>query len=148
MLEWMLTGTDVYFNIFADGSPSSGFEQFVCVENATTPEYWCSRLLLVSVLHYGAGNLTSKVFAILWKMYVETGPNVDLLRWRLWNTRIACSDQGTEGYIANALDCLNDFLMWIGSPLRAQPTEYLFPLCICSPGWHHRWDHVLEEAKK
>ena len=144
----MLTAAAVVLTLFVDGSPTSGYEAFLAVENMSSPCQWWSRQLPIAFLDYGAGNLTSKIFQLLFKIYCETGPDTVLMRWRLRHTRFVCSDQGTESGIADAADILNDFYIWLGSPCRVEPTRFLFPLCVYSAGWHHRFDHILIEVRR
>ena len=149
MMLLMLSLTSVCFELFVDGSPSSGYEAFVAVEMLVSSMFHCfawTRLFPISFLHYGSGNLTSKVFNLLWKIFLECGPDVQLIRWRLKCTRTIISDQGTESGMADVRDCLNDFFKFIGSTLQSVPQVWLFPLCIYSVGWHHRFDHVLQDV--
>ena len=55
---------------FFDGSPSSGFGQFVCHEFLlTSTGQWWNRLLPVLFLNYGEAGTTFKIFALLWPKY-------------------------------------------------------------------------------
>ena len=71
--QYMTDGYEVTFALYADGSPSSGFEAFIAVENMTTPFMSWTRMLPITILHYGAGPLMVNVFCLLWKPWLETG---------------------------------------------------------------------------
>ena len=83
-------------------------------------------------------------FPFFWKLFLESGPNVGLLRWRLRATRGFVTDFGTESHLADAQDCLQEFLESTGSTLRVEPERYLFPLALYFTGWHHVWDHIAQ----
>lgn len=145
--ELLESGSPVMTNLFCDGSPSSGFEQFVCVENTTWRSGSYCRLLPVHFLNYGFAGLTGKVYAILWMIFLSVGPSVERMRWRLSTISGITSDGGTEARIADVADCLGAFYQFIGAPLRCEKLEFLFPTCVFSPGWHHRMDNILREDR-
>ena len=84
---------DLY--MFCDGSPSSGYEVFMAVEWRIGLVQW-RRQLLITFLGYGSMGLTDKLFSLLWDIFVECGPNEELLRWRLACIKGFCTDRGVE----------------------------------------------------
>jgi hypothetical protein len=99
----------------------------------------------VTYLGYGYMALRQKIFGFLWKIFLETGPDEELLRLRLAHVKGVTTDFGTEAGIADSNDCLQEFLIAIGSPLKVGPTKYLLPNAVFNAGWHHLLDHVAEE---
>ena len=134
------------FATFCDGSPSSGYEAFVAVEHCVGTVRWWNRLLPLNFLARGFQSLTAKVFSILWKILLVTGPHESAFRQRLRAIRCFCTDGGTEASIADTRDVLGEFLDFVGCDLVVEKQEYLFPLAIFMSGWHHRWDNILKET--
>ena len=135
------------FYYFADGSPASGFEAYIVVEQYEGQlERW-NRLCPMVFLGFGWTGLTAKVYALLWKIFLEIGPDVPALRWKLRHTRGFITDQGTEADLADCSDVLPDFLRWIGFNGEIPPPEdFLFPLALWSCGWHHKFDNIALEV--
>ena len=135
------------FYLFVDGSPSSGFEALMAYENSDGYYHW-NRHLIVTYLGFGFMGLTAKIFSLLWKLFLETGPDLSLLRWKLSRIRGFCTDQGTEAGIADCRDMLPEFLQYIGSSLASIciREEFLFPLCFWCIGWHHMFDNAANDC--
>ena len=104
------------------------------------------RKLPVTYLGFGHMSLTHKVYSFLHVLFLECGPDIGLLRWRLSRIRGWCTDWGVEAQVANTPDLLPDFLAAIGCPLRVARETYLFPRAVWMPGWHHHWDNIVKHA--
>ena len=138
----------VAFNLymFADGSPASGFEAFICIEQMFSDGGFDSRILPVVYLGYGFQSLADKLFAFLWTVYLEIGPFPTLIRKRLHRIRGWTTDWGTESGICNTADVLPSFLRVIGYQHPVPPQLYMFPRALRMPGWHHLWDGIAKDA--
>jgi hypothetical protein len=132
--------------LFVDGSPASGFEAMVAYEHFSGDHCFWNRLSPINYLGYGFMGMRQKTYSLLWKLFLETGPNEERLRFRLSHIRGMCTDMGTESGIPDCRDCLQEFLTAIGCPLIVTPVEWLLPNCVFSSGWHHLLDHVSEEV--
>jgi len=132
--------------MFVDGSPASGYEAFISVEHYFSALRWHNRLLSVGYLGYGYMGAKAKIYSLLWKIYMETGPSESMLRWRLAAVKGFTTDLGKERTIADCADCLQEFLEEIGSPLKVRKQKFLFPCAIYVTGWHHQWDHIAREV--
>ena len=86
--------------------------------------------------------LTDKLFSLLWDIFVECGPNEELLRWRLACIKGFCTDRGVEKGLCDTGDMLQEFLTHIGCPLVVKPTEWMFPNALWMMGWQHCMDNV------
>ena len=91
-------------------------------------------------------DLACKAFSLLWKRFVETGPDESKLRWRLRSIRGFCSDVGLEPALCDLKDCLPEFLDAINCPLRVARATWLSPLAMYSTGWHHQWGNIARDA--
>ena len=91
-------------------------------------------------------NLTGKVMSFLFELFLETGPSVEKMRWKLNQICGICSDYGTEHEIVDVADCLPEFFQWIGSPVHVPRQGWLMPRAVYSCGWHHKWDHIAQEV--
>jgi hypothetical protein len=129
--------------LWADGSPSSGYECFAVFENVVSTARPWSRTLMVSFLGYGFMHLRAKVYSLLWKLWVEC-QDVGLMRWKLKHIAGMVTDQGTEADIADSPDYLPDFLQTINYPGAVSRQTYLLPLCVWVKGWHHGFDHIAQ----
>ena len=134
-----------FFYIFIDGSPTSGYEALIVAELFVVGSMWWNRLLPISYLGFGYLTLPGKLFGFLWKLFLESGPDIALLRWRLRAIRGFSSDFGVEAGVADSKDVLPSFLQYIGCVLPCSQERFLFPLAVWSRGWHHLWDQVAQE---
>jgi hypothetical protein len=132
--------------MFADGSPASGFEAFICIEQMFSNGCFDSRILPVVYLGYGFQSLADKLFAFLWTVFLEIGPFPELIRKRLLRIRGWTTDWGTESGICNTADVLPQFLHAIGYQHPVPQQLYMFPRAVWVPGWHHLWDGVAKDA--
>ena len=99
--------------LWADGSPTSGYEAFVVFEQFVGRHRVWQRLLAIGFLGFGFMHLNAIIFALLHKLWIETG-TVSLMRWRLKMARALTTDFGTEERIADSGDLLPEFLAHIG----------------------------------
>jgi hypothetical protein len=134
--------SEFWLYLFADGSPASGFEAFVAIEQMVKDFCYAVRVLPVVYLGYGHMSLADKVFSYLWTLFLETGPFVDRLRWRLARVRGWTTDWGVESGICDVEDLLPAFLAVIGVAGFVPKLRFLFPNAIWFPGWHHLWDGI------
>ena len=91
-------------------------------------------------------SLAHKVYSFLHVLFLECGPDIGLLRWRLSRIRGWCTDWGVESQVANTPDLLPDFLVAIGCRLMVAKETHLFPRAVWMPGWHHHWDNIVKHA--
>ena len=146
--EEFLGGSPTNFYMMCDGSPSSGFEALPILETITvgSRELACTstRKLPVTYLGFGHMALADKVFGILWAIFLESGPDATLIRFRLERVRGWCTDQGVERGVADVEDLLPEFFAAIGSPVQVEKKRFLFPRALWVPGWHHMFDGVCK----
>ena len=119
-------GVDICTYLFVDGSPSSGYEALNCAEHFETVDRWWNRDLLVGFLGYGQQGLLAKSWALLWKLFLETGPSETLMRWRLRAVRGLTTDCGTEAGIAFLPDLLPFFWKALVARSRYGPSRDCF----------------------
>jgi hypothetical protein len=136
---------------WADASPASGFEAFASVcstalRSAEGLQVGPKRLMPLVYLGFGHQALADKVFAFLHGLFLEVGPDLARLRWRLSRIRSWTTDMGVESGLADAQDLLPSFLDAIGSGIVAEQASHLFPRAVHQPGWHHVWDTILRDA--
>ena len=84
--------------VIMDGSPASGFEAFVAVEQVVMPDGTVhERRLPVLYLGFGHQDLKAKVYAWLWQTFLEVGPDAEVFRHKLSWTHVR---SGTVGWMA------------------------------------------------
>jgi hypothetical protein len=132
--------------LFIDGSPTSGYEALICAELYGGSAMKWNRLLVITFLAFGWMSLTAKAFGMLWKMYLETGPDVSKMRWKLARIFGIVSDGGTESHLADLKDCLPEFFMYIGSVIVVAREQWLLPNCVWASGWHHKLDNIMQDV--
>ena len=98
---------------------------------------------MVNYLGYGYMGLEPKLFAFLYKLWLESG-SIALMRWRLSTVKAIITDFGTESELADTADVLPEFIARLGYEWKVQRVRYMFPFAIWSCGWHHMWDHISE----
>ena len=89
---------------------------------------------------------TDKAFGMLWVVYLESGPDVPLIRFRVAAIRSFTTDRGTEVLLPDTCDLLGPFLVHIGCDVECTPTRWLFPRCAQINGWQHLWDSMLQQV--
>ena len=147
IFQWMfLHCPGACFYLFVDGSPASGFEALTAAEHHAGLTHSWDRLLTITFLGFGFMGVLARAHSLLWKIYIEVGPNEALLRWRLKSIRGFTTDWGSESKLPYLRDCLQTFLVSIGSTLEVTPAKFLFPLAVWACGWHHKWDNIMREV--
>ena len=91
-------------------------------------------------------SLTHNVFAFLWALFLECGPNIPLLRYRLSSISAFCTDWGTESAICDVVDMLPEFMATLGFTEPVPKMRWLFPNAFWVPGWHRLIDSVSKDA--
>jgi hypothetical protein len=107
--DWMGSPLRVGFYYFADGSPASGFEALSIVESILRNDLLWYRRLPMVYLGVGHMGLKQKAFAFLWAIFLEIGPCVRSIRWKLMNVISFCTDKGTEKGLVELTDILPEF---------------------------------------
>ena len=130
--------------MWIDGSPTSGFEAKIAWEMFQGIRTW-QRLQLVNYLGFGHMGLQPKIYAILYKMWVECGDE-ELMRFRLALVKGIISDMGTEKDVADSRDVLPGILAFIGWDGFVERMDFLYPNAVWMSGWHHVFDHVAQWA--
>ena len=135
--------------MFADGSPSSGFEALPIIEQcmfsgAEVDVKLTERLLPVCYMGFGFMGLIDKMYSILWAFFLECGPNPALIRFRCSRIRSWTTDMGTECGLADGQDVLPAFMASIGYTGYIKPQRFLFDRCFWIPGWHHLADNLAK----
>ena len=89
----------------------------------------------------------SKTFALLFQNGLLVGPSAeDMIRF-LSRVRCILTDVGTEGLIANMVDCFAELFQLMCAPAQGLPRRmHTFDLCLQSPGWMHQWDVILKRG--
>lgn len=72
------TPFDVY--LFLDGSPTSGFEALAIVQQEAIGEDISERILPLTYLGFGHMAAVDKIFALLWVLFLECGPDLAAIR--------------------------------------------------------------------
>jgi len=151
--EWQsyrARGDSIDAHWFFDGSPSSGYEALVGVEQCVINGVVCKpRNFPIVYLGYGHQALRDKVFGMLHVLLLEVGPSVEALRYRLSKVTGMITDWGVESQLADVGDSLGEFLAASGcreAAAQCDKLEFLFPHCVWMPGWHHSWDTTLRQV--
>ena len=102
---------------------------------------------LLPLVNLGAAFRTvqGKAWALLWMITLVVGPEYNLLRVFLGKVRSITTDLGGEFLVRDLGDTLIPFLHAIKGrvPRDALQQQFLFPVAIASPGWHHIFDGLL-----
>lgn len=138
--------------LLLDGSPTSGFEAMAMMQQDFLGNELEQRLLPFSYLGYGHMAAKDKLFALLWAVFLECGPGLSAMRWRLRRVRGLCTDFGAESVIVDSPDVLPEFAAAIGlvphssqaQSLEAQP--FLFMRAFWTPGWQHSCDVAFRDT--
>ena len=141
-------GRAVSLYMFADGSPSSGYEALPVIEQCLWPTgESAERKLPIAYMGYGHMGLHDKCFAILWVLLLECGPDLQRMRFRLSRIRGWCTDWGVESQICDVEDLLPAFLTAVGfRDAVPPPGKFLFPRAMWVPGWHHCADGIAKHV--
>ena len=103
-----LSSSPVGYLYNVDGSPASGWEMLTIVQNVLHREASEWRQMPVVYLSFGCQGLRFKLFAFLWSLFLELGPQPMLFRWHLSQVLLFCTDRGIERNMADSFDCLGD----------------------------------------
>ena len=117
-------GESLFFYMMCDGSPACGFESFAVVMFIVFGNVNSFRRLPTCFLAVGHMGLLQKVFAFLWCIFLETGPDVLVFRWRLFQVKGMATDRGIEKDICDVADVLPDFLLAIGVSHLSTPDRF------------------------
>ena len=88
-----------------------------------------------------------KLIALLWQLWLMTGPEPEQLRRLLASTRAIVTDCGVERLLADTMDIVPDFFQTLGLKGRLpERTQHTFPRALAIPGWMHSWDTILRRG--
>jgi hypothetical protein len=107
--------------IFLDASPQErGRELFAASFDLicrSAPEF-CQRRYFAGVrIGHDLLSALGKTIALLWQIFLQIGPDFNLMRQFCSSVAGICSDLGTERLIARGADILIDFFNFIGAPV-------------------------------
>ena len=141
------------FYYMADASSACGYESFSVIENVVLLDSESAsdlqsdwRQAPTVFLGIGMLSLKHKVFAFLWAIWLEVGPNQSRMRWKCNQICGLTTDRGIEIGICDSPDVLPDFLQAIGAAGEVPRQEYLFPQAVWIAGWHHLLDNCIEQV--
>ena len=135
--------------VYMDASPQwRGRELYAATIDVVRPDNakkYSRHLLPIINLGVGYRSVLGKGWALLWMLALITGPKYENMRAVLKHIRSITTDLGAEFAVRDLPDCLIGFLRSLGSltPAAASREEFLFPLCLAAPGWHHLFDGLL-----
>ena len=144
-------------HLHSDGSPQwAGVELFassfdlltVCQES---PSGYCVERRLFPMINIGMSMFTAlgKCFALLWQIFLISGPRFEDVQKFLVRVRSLTVDFGTERLLADHPDVLQRFFKTLGGyiPARAITFNHLLPRCLLSPGWRHTADRIIRRVR-
>ena len=92
---------------------------------------------------------TGKTMALVWVIFLLTGPHYDDCRSFCDRIVSVTTDMGTERLLARMPDCLNDFYyIFLGIAVGKPPRAFLMPIAVQAAGWCHGWDIILKRGLK
>ena len=140
---------NIWLHLFADGSPQwRGTEMYAVSIDMNANGWRQRRLLPCATLSRGSQDALSKVFAVLWQLFLIIGPSFALLRAACNRVMSITTDSGAERLLSSHRDVLRAFFRGIGG--RLAPTDVaqdlLFPQSLRRTGWRHAWDLLLRKG--
>lgn len=138
----------VSIHIFCDASPQwRGIELFATSVDCIIGGQLFRRLApLVSLSKTQMGH-QGKLAALLWQLFLMTGPSFSNMRKLCTAVRSVTTDLGTERLLSDSASCLPDFFEQTVSakPHDDEPSALLFSRCLHVPGFRHMVDNLLQQ---
>lgn len=156
MLVWrrlwvalLASGAPVHLYIYCDASPQKGTELFAASVDVYDGKCFRRWLLPCVALDPQLLDSVGKAFALVWQIFLLTGPTFHLVRAFLQRVVSITTDMGVERLIADKpyfLDIFYDALK-PGFHPGPQPEErWMWPNAVVVPGWKHAWDLILQKG--
>ena len=108
---------------------------------------WSRELMPVLSLERHMLDARSKTLALFFQIWLLVDPSAEEMIGFLSRVRCILTDVGTEGLIANMVDCFPELFQLMGAPAQGLPRRtHTLDLCLQSPGWMHQWDVILKRG--
>lgn len=136
--------------LFADASPQwRGLELYASSFDMVDGGAIVHRLLPAISLDKGFLDAAGKVLALLWQIFLLTGPTFFLVRLFCSRVRSITTDQGVERLLADYPQVLPEFFQIVDpacTPGDLELGRHLFPRALVMPGWQHMWDLMIRKG--
>lgn len=137
--------------MFADASPQwRGLELYAGSFDLFDGKVIQRRLFPMISLDRSFQDAAGKSLALLWQIYLMTGPSFNMVRLFCSRVRSITTDQGVERFLADFPCVLKDFYELVDMkyevPGKADEAEWLFPRALAVPGWMHLWDLLIRRG--
>lgn len=139
----------VSVHIFCDASPQwRGIELFATSVDFIVGGQLCRRLAPLVSLNKAQMGHHGKLAALLWQLYLMTGPTFASMQELCAAVRSVTTDLGTERLLSDSGSCLPEFFETLGSakPVIDSPSGWLFSRCLHVPGFRHMVDNLLQKG--
>ena len=142
-------GLNSFIYIFVDASPQwRGLELFAAsFDIVVIGEYRYVQRRLFPQISIGPFlyTVSGKCCALLWQIWLVSGPTFSSIRLFCNRIRGFCCDLGTEHRIVECPDILPEFMHYIGCkvPSSYKRQNFLFPSALLVSGWHHVMDGII-----
>eukprot|EP00959_Pyramimonas_sp_CCMP1952_P351319 7360832-Pyramimonas_sp.AAC.1 len=151
--EWKNSMHDVVRSIGFDASPQVGVKIFGTVSTVMRvtgdPSFQEERLPLVR-LGQGHLKMIDKLMALLWQIWLISGPSQHTMQMYLDSVRSISADMGVERGLCDAPDVMGVFFEHLrtGTVVHAHidTKSYLFKNAMYMPGWNHTFDNILKDT--
>lgn len=141
---------DTHVYLYTDASPQyRGLELYASSFDMLSEGQFVRKMLPMVSLDRSFMDAVGKVLALLWQMWLMTGPGYGMLRAFCHRVRSVTTDQGVERFVANFKCILPDFYGLFDKDFRPPALlagEMLFPRAVEMPGWMHLWDLVIRKG--
>ena len=137
------------FYLYTDASPQlRGVEILATTLDIRWRGNWFRCLLPVVSLSRTMLDVVGKTIALVWQLFLLTGPSFTTLQKILDRVQSITTDMGAEQHVPESLDLLPEFYQALDprAPADLPKGEYLFPNAIHSAGWQHCFDLVLQRG--
>jgi len=139
--------------IFTDSSPNSGleFQGMIATVRKTSGDFY-SVTLPGSTLAYGLQDVLSKTIALVWSVWLLTGPDVASVEYFFNKVTCVTTDGGVELGTTLVPNILYAFMRWVsGAPFDSlhsfvRPNELLLPVAIRILGWSHSFGNLSKST--
>jgi hypothetical protein len=134
--------------LWTDSSPQwRARELFAATFESFTPTRY-ARKMFPHVTHQLGLDTLAKVLALLWQIWLVSGPAFRAVRSFCDRVHCIVTDYGTERHICDHVDILPEFFRMIGCRTDYSPQlqTYLFPRAMSIGGWRHTFDLILRRS--
>ena len=140
-----------YVYLFTDASPQwRGLELFASSFDMMCEGRLLRKMLPMVSLRKEFMDSVGKCMAMLWQIFLMTGPTYGMVKAFCSRVRSITTDQGVERMLANFPCVLPDFFQGLVDGKYQPPQEprlaMLFPKAVSMPGWMHMWDLVIRRG--